>query len=85
VLLACGAERLGRGHELLVAELLVAELDDVDAAAERRVEQGGGFLAVGARLEDEIETGAREALATGRAVHGSEANGSLTSGSRAGG
>jgi hypothetical protein len=40
---------------------------------------------VGARLEDEIETGAREALATGRAVHGSEANGSLTSGSRAGG
>jgi hypothetical protein len=33
VLVAGGAKRASRGYESLVAELLVTELDDVDAAA----------------------------------------------------
>ena len=59
-------ERLGRRDELLVVELLVAELDDVDAAAQGGLESGGGLCG---RAEDEIEAGASETLAAGRSVH----------------
>ena len=38
VLRARRAERLGGGDERVVVELLVAQLDDVDAAAQCRVE-----------------------------------------------
>jgi len=55
VLFARGAERPGRGDERLVGELLVAELDDVDATAQRRVEQRTGILAMRTGLEDEVE------------------------------
>ena len=51
-----GATERRRGRdELVVRQLLVPELDDVDAAAERRVEQRVGVAPVRARLEDEIE------------------------------
>ena len=57
-------ERLGRGDERLVVELLVAQLDDVDAAAQRRLEQRTRILAVRPGLEDEIEARAGESLAS---------------------
>ena len=65
VLVAGGAERPGRGHERLVGELLVAKLDDVDAAAQRRVEQRTRVVAARPRLEDEVEARLREPLAAG--------------------
>ena len=55
VRLARTTERVGRAHELVVGKLFIAQLDDVDAAAKRRVEQRRGIVAVGARLEHEIE------------------------------
>jgi hypothetical protein len=63
-------ERRGRGNEILVREALVAELDDVDAAAQRRVEQGGRILPVRVPFEHEIEPRAGEPCASGGAVHG---------------
>ena len=48
VLVGSAAERLGQRDELLgAAGRLLAELDDVDAAAQRRVEQGLGVAAAG--------------------------------------
>jgi hypothetical protein len=58
VLLACHAKRLGRGDERVVLELLVAQLDDVDAAA-----QCGREEPVALRIADEVETGRGQALA----------------------
>jgi hypothetical protein len=63
-------ERCGRDDEILVGEILVAKLDDVDAAAQRCVEQIGGILPVRAPLEHEIEPRAGEPCASGGAVHG---------------
>ncbi len=65
-------ERRGSGDECLVAELLVAELDDVDPAAQRRLDD-----ARVATSEDEVEAGAREAPAASRAVHAAERRASL--------
>ena len=58
------AERRRRLDQLLAAEVLVAELDDVDAAAQRRREQGRRVLAVGARLADEVQARRAEPLDT---------------------
>jgi len=73
VRLAQAPERLGCTHDLLVRKLLVAQLDDVDAAPERSVEQRRGIVPVGARLQDETEAGAGEPGASLRAVHGGAA------------
>jgi hypothetical protein len=53
VFLARRPERSCCGNERVVVELLVAELDDVDPAAQRRLENVG--ICAG---EDEIEAGA---------------------------
>jgi hypothetical protein len=63
-------ERLRRGDELVVRQLLVPKLDDVDSAAERGVEQIGWVLPVRARVEDEIEPRSGESCAPAGAVHG---------------
>ena len=63
-------ERLSRPDELVVRQLLVAELHDVDAAAQRRLEECRWIVAARPRLEDEIEPRAGEAGASGDAVHG---------------
>ena len=57
VLHARGSERLGGGDERVVVELLVAELDDVDPATQRRLED----VSVTAG-EDEVEAGASQSL-----------------------
>src|SRR6185312_4401244 len=61
VLFARRPERRGRLDQPLVVELLVAELDDVDAAAQRGVEQRTRVVPVRPRLENEVEPRAREA------------------------
>ena len=58
VLGARRAERLGRGDERIVVELLVPQLDDVHAAAQRRFEDVS--VAAG---EDEVEAGASQSVA----------------------
>ena len=66
-----GATERRRGRdELVVRQLLVPELDDVDAAAERSVEQRVGVAPVRARLEDEVEPGPGETPAACGTVHG---------------
>jgi hypothetical protein len=70
VLVTGAPERGGRDDEILVREVFVAKLDDVDAAAQRRVEQFGWILSVRAPLEHEIEPRAGEPCASGGAVHG---------------
>jgi hypothetical protein len=57
------AERRGRGHELLVAELLVAQLHDVDAPAQRRVEERVQLAAAAARAADEVQAAGGDAVA----------------------
>jgi hypothetical protein len=52
---ACPPKRLRRADEVVVGELLVPELHDVDAAAERGIEKRRRILAVRACLEHEIE------------------------------
>ena len=42
-------------HGLVIGKFLVAQLDDVDSAAERSVEQRRGILALRACLQHEIE------------------------------
>ena len=69
MLLADLPERHSCRNQRSVVELLVAQLDDVDSAAERRVEQRARIVAVRARLEHEIEAGARETLMAGWTVH----------------
>jgi hypothetical protein len=64
VLLARLPEGLGHADECLVVEVLVAQLDDVDAAAQGWVQQR-----TRARVEDEVEAGARQALAAAGPVH----------------
>ena len=58
VRVACRTKRLGRRDELLVGELLVAELDDVDSAAQRGLEHGD--VSTG---KDEIELRASQPVA----------------------
>jgi hypothetical protein len=55
VRVAYATERLRCLHETLVGKLLVAQLDDVDTAAKRCVQQRRGILAVRACVQDEIE------------------------------
>src|SRR5207248_11456400 len=50
-------------------ELLLAQLDDVDAASQRRGEQRAWILTMRPRLEDEVEARVRETLAAGLSVH----------------
>jgi hypothetical protein len=56
---------VGRGgaFDLGPRELLLAQLDDVDAAAERRQQQRFRVLAVGAGIADEVEPGGAQPLA----------------------
>ena len=70
VRVARAPERLGGPDELVVGELLVAQLHDVDAAAQGRVEQAARIAAVRPRLEHEIEPRAGEPRPTFGAVHG---------------
>jgi len=59
----------GRGPlDLRPAQLLLAQLDDVDAAAERGAQQCFGILAAGARLAAEVEARGSQALAAERPV-----------------
>jgi len=55
VCVAGAAERLGGADEVVVGQLLVAELDDVDAAPKCRVEELRRIAAVRPRFEDEVE------------------------------
>ena len=70
VAVARAPERRGRGDELRIRQLLLPQLDDVDAAAERRVEKRIGVRPVRAGLDDETQSRAGETPAAGRAVHG---------------
>src|SRR4051794_24975675 len=63
-------EGLRRAHEVVGRQLLVAELDDVDAAAKGSIEERRRIAAVRTRLEHEIEPRAGEAGASRGAVHG---------------
>src|SRR5581483_8867781 len=69
VRVAGAPKRLRGPGELVGGELLVAELHDVDAAAQCRIQQRRGIFAVRPRLEHEIEPGAGEPRAAGCAVH----------------
>jgi len=63
---ARGAERRRGSDQLIVGQALLPELDDVDAAAQRRIEQRPRIAAARTRLEHEIETRTGE---TGTGVH----------------
>jgi hypothetical protein len=62
VVLARSPERLRRHDEVFVDQRLVAQLDDVDATAQRSVEQRARIVAARQCLEHEVEAGARQAL-----------------------
>ena len=68
-----GAELARGGHQRVVAERLVAQLDDVDAAAQRRGEE-----LARAGVADEVQAGVPYPLTS---VHGSY-NGKSTTGAR---
>jgi hypothetical protein len=68
-------ERHRSRDELVVPQFLVPELDDVDAAAERSVEQRVGIAPVRVRLEDEVQPRPGETPAARRTVHGMHPNG----------
>ena len=61
---AYGRSKL-RGEERVVGGVVVAELDDVDAAAERPVEQELGIVERGGRVADEVEPRAGELVEAG--------------------
>ena len=67
--LARAPERLRGRDELVVGQILLAQLDDVDAASQRCVEQ-----VVGDPLGDEVEARARESRAPGESVHEQDAS-----------
>lgn len=58
------AERLRRGDELVVRQIFLAQLHEIDAAAQRRLEQ-----ILRDALGDEVEARACEARAPGKSVH----------------
>jgi hypothetical protein len=60
VTVGCGAKAGGRAHQQLVVAALVAKLDQIDAAGERRLEQRSGILTTRARLADEVKTASGE-------------------------
>src|SRR5665811_1680552 len=60
------AEGPGRAHDLVAAELLLAQLHDVGAAAERRAQQRFRLAAAGHRLADEVEPRGTQPLAAQR-------------------
>jgi hypothetical protein len=62
------AEGLRRAFDLVPAQRLLAQLDDVDAAAQRRPQQRFGLLPARQRLADEVEAGGAQPLAPQRAV-----------------
>ena len=70
--------------DLRPPELLLAQLHDVDAAAERGAQQRFGIGAAGARVADEVEAGGAQALAPQRslALGGSKAHPSIMAGPR---
>ena len=59
---------VGGAFDLRPPELLLAQLDDVDAAAERRPQQRFQVAAAGARVADEVEAGGAQPLAPQRSV-----------------
>ena len=61
------AEGLRRALDLVPAQLLLAQLDDVDAAAQGGVEQRFGVAPAGHRLADEVEARGAQPLAPQRA------------------
>ena len=67
------AKRYRRVDEVVGAELLLAKLDDVDAAAEGGVEELRRLAPMRPRLQDEVEPRAREPRPTFDAVHGAAA------------
>ena len=63
-----GAARPGvarGGEHLVVAGALVAQLDDVDPAAQRRLEDVAQRAPAGTAVADEVQAGGGEALAAG--------------------
>ena len=58
-----GSEGRRRPFDLRPPELLLAQLDDVDAAAERRPQQRFGIGPVRPRVADEVEACGAQALA----------------------
>ncbi len=58
----------GGALDLLAAQLLLAQLHDVDAAAQRRPQQRFRVLAVGPGVADEVEARGAQPLAPQRAV-----------------
>ncbi len=61
--LAQGARGVGHGDELFVAELLVAQLHDVDAAGDRRADHLGQRAPAGVGVAHEIEPRGGQSLA----------------------
>ena len=59
--------KVARGAlDLRPSQLLLAQLDDVDAAAQRRPQQRFGVLAAGPGVADEVEARRAQALAAQR-------------------
>ena len=63
---ADAAEGRGGALDLRPAQLLLAQLHDVDAAAQRRAQQRFGVLAAGPRVADEVEARGAQPLAAQR-------------------
>ena len=61
------AEGAGRAGDRVLVELLLAELDDVGAAGQRRLQQQFGILPARQRLADEVEPRGAQPLPTQRA------------------
>ena len=57
----------GRAFDLARRQLLLAQLDDVDAAAQRRPQQRLGVLAARPGVADEVEARGAQPLAAQRA------------------
>src|SRR4051794_7647521 len=64
---ADAAEGRSGAFDLTPSQLLLAQLDDVDAAAQRRPQQRLGVLTVRPRVADEVEARRAQALAAQRA------------------
>ena len=78
------AERRGRGHEPVVVQALVAQLDDVDAPAQRRREQRRQPRAPVARVADEVQPAGGDAVARGHASTQSSRRAALACGGNTG-
>ena len=70
VAVARAPERRGCGDELRVRQLLLPELDDVDASAECGIEQRIGLRSVRAGLNHQAQPGAGETQSARSTIHG---------------